>query len=269
MNNLDNSTIQIKKQERVKANVFALTLTFIYTPLLIYNFILINRSYSDRIVELGNFKYVSGILLRIFIICIIVALIQKVINIKFKVRDIFQFKQAILLNIILFIVIFLITINFFGIIISKNSFYIASYLGAASLILYVTLTEYSTQKMGIYNEKLEEFVKYSTERKFTFKQDLRDSLLVDSSKPLEIFADIVKDQSECLLFKHDVKNIGKYFTYFVQSYTKQDVVYVIICFSKTGKEINSVLTYQGEYTIDDFEKNLAMLNNQINTYLQK
>ncbi len=269
MNNLSNASAKIKQEEKYKARMMILILTLVYAPLLTYNYLLINSDFTSRIEELGKYKYFSGIFIRIAIICLIAVAIQKIINIKLKVRDVLELKFDLLVSFVIFIVGFIVTLEIREIDIYEYSFYIASYLATCCLILYVSLTEYSTSKMGIYNEEVEDFVHYSTERKFIFKLDLRDSELVDSEAPLEDLNSIVKKQCKELPYANDLDNAGKYYSYLVQSYIKDDIVFVTIGFSNTGKELNKIITLKGKYSLAEFQEHLDTLNDNINIYLKK
>ncbi len=269
MNNLINACDKIKQEEKYKARMVALILTFIYSPLLIYNYLQINSEFTSRVEELGKYKYFSGIFIRIAIICLIVVIIQKIINLKFKVRDIEELKIDILFSFIIFIISFIIVLKINEIGIMNNSYYISSYLATSCLLLYISLTEYNTSKMGIYNTEVKDFVYYSTERKFIFKLDLRESELVDSNTPLEDLTTIVSNQYNELPYANDLKNAGKYYSYLVQSYIYDDKVYIALGFSNTGKELNKIITLNGVYDKEEFQKQLDLLNDSINIYLKK
>lgn len=269
MNNLQKLNTKTKKLEETKARILALIMTLIYTPLFIYNFIVLYNDYSQRIEEVGSLKFFTGILIRIIIICLILVAIEKLINIKLKVRDVDEFKQKLMLLYIPYIIIFIVFINYKDISIVNNSDKISIYLAACGILMYLSATEYSTNKMGMYNEHLDKFITYPLERKFSFKQDLRESELKDSSNPIEILTSIVEKQTEELPYGKDLNNLGKYKTYYIQSYKDNDKVYVIVGYSKTGRQIDSVITFEGIYDVTDYEEKLENLNNKVNIYLRR
>lgn len=263
----ENISKAIKDREGKKARYAALTLAVIYIPTLLFTFQFV---YNKFVLEenLTNFKYATLVLTVALIISFILLAIVTIINKKFYVRDKQELRNAYIFSFLVYSIIQLLYLTKVGMFIHANSFYVFTFIIANALIQVLFLFDYELNDLGIYTNDIEEFIFYSTERKFVFKNDLRNTEIESSDDPLMYLEQVVKTQSNELKYSEDEKNIGKYFTYFIQKYDYNDLVYILIYFSNTGKKNDKILTLNKHYSKEEYEQKLNILNETINEYLK-
>lgn len=260
---------KIKKTEDRKARYAVIFFSLIYIPAFIANYIYLYNQIENSVESPSVYRYLFTVVLSTSIICLVIAIIQKLVNLKFKIRNKVEFRQALIFSYLIFIICYLLFLTNRSFSIIDSAVYVASYITIAGLVLFAFLTEYNVNKMGIYTQQLNKYVNYKTDRTFTFKLDLTDSELVNSKKPLEDLTEIVEKQTTELKFADDLGNIGKYYSYTIQSHFYEEFVFVVIGFSKTGKTIDKVISVNSSYYKEDFEEKMQLLNNAVNLYLRR
>ncbi|MFV0499657.1 MAG: hypothetical protein ACK5NF_06495 [Bacilli bacterium] len=261
-----NISAKVVKFEERKARRVALLLAIFYIPSLLTIF---HYLYTSLIAtnEITKFKFFTLSITISLIISVIISLFLKLINAKFYVRDKQELRQAFVLSFLLYSTLQLLYTRYFNLKLSFASVYIVMFIICNGFITLLFAFDYNVSKLGVYTDDLSKFIFYETERKFQFKSDLRSYGLNTSKNPLLELNDIINNQSITLPYRDDLHNIGKYYTYYIQRYTNNDRVYVLIQFSSSGRSFDEVISVNSSYQIDEYEKILQILNNSINNYL--
>ncbi len=263
----ENIKKHVKDREGRKARYAALILAIIYIPTLLFTFQFIyNRFVIEE--QLGHFKYTTLVLVVALIISLILMSVITILNKKYYIRDKQELKSAYVFSFLIYSIIQLLYLTKVSISIEANGFYIFTFIISNALIFLLFIFDYELHKLGVYTDDIEDFVFYSTERKFAFKNDLRKVEFEEALDPLLHLEKLVEKQSKQLRFYEDEANIGKYFTYFIQKYDHNDRVYILIYFSNTGKKNDKVLSLNKHYSKEEYQEKLEKLNNTINDYLK-
>ncbi len=257
---------KVQAIEGKKARYTALVLAIIYIPILINSFTII----YDRFViqeQLTNFKYITLVGVVSFLTAIVLMFILFIINKKYYIRDKRELRNAFIFSFLIYSMSQLLHLSKTNFVIADNTFYTFTFIFIHGVVFYLFLFDYDVSKLGTYNSTIEEFVFYETERKFVFKNDLREEKLNTSPDPIGDLTLLVKKQTEQLSYSDDHSSVGKYFTYYLQKYNYKDSVHVLIYFSSTGKKLDEILSINHTYDIDSYESKLEELNNAVNNYL--
>lgn len=257
------SYIKYREEQKAKKNIILISV--IYIPLLFIEFFVVYH----KIIKHEIFtvpKYMLFVTLLALLTAIFIGIIQKFINKKYFVRDKKEFKNGLIFSYLIYIVFQLLTIAYLRIDFEAYAIDIAFFIIANGTLLYIFVTDYDTANMGIYTDRIGDYVFYNIERKFSFKNELTEQDFEDSMDPLQVLTDIIKEQTDILAMKDDLKHLGKYPFYFVQSYKYDDKYYVCICYSETGKKCNKVISVNNAYSEEIYDERLEHLNNAINIY---
>ncbi|MFV0423994.1 MAG: hypothetical protein ACK5K7_00255 [Bacilli bacterium] len=259
--------IEVKKRESQKARSVALIMAFVYIPLLLISFHYIYQNFI-KTESLSKFRFTTLAFVVAIIISFVLIILLTYINKKFYIRDKRELKQAFTFSFLVYSSFQLIYLALFDLKIEGYEFYILSFILIQGITFFLFLFDYNLHALGVYTDALEDFVFYSTERKFMFKNDIRKHNLQESKDPLDDLKSIVEEQTKILAYKDDLDNIGKYFTYFIQKYDHEDKVYVLIYFSNTGKRNDQTLSMNHAYSKSIYDSKLKELNSTINKYLE-
>lgn len=263
----ENINQETKVKESRKARISAIVLSVIYYPILLAVFNYYYKVFIEKN-ELTLFKFASLSLLTAVIISSIIAVITKIISRKYYIRDKQELKNAFIFSFLIYAIIQILYLLSDGLLTVDTRLHVGIYIFATGVVFYIFLFDYDVSKLGIYTNDFEDFIFYSTERKFIFKNDLRAIELQNSNDPLDELTTIVKNQKEELPLQNDLNNIGKYYTYFIQKYDYEDKVYVLIFFSHTGKRTDEIISNNKSYSKEEYSSKLETLNDEINTYLK-
>lgn len=257
--------VKVREEKKALKNVLFLSILYIPTLILLFNYIY-NRFIATN--ELTIFKYTLLVMMFAVAISFVLSLIQLIINRKFYVRDIKEFKMAFIFSYLVYTIIQLIVLRIQNYNIAENEFSIAIFNIVTGIIIYIIVTDYDVTKMGIYTDKLGDYVFYKIDRNFKFKLDLNNVNLTIDRDPIGALKGIVDSQTKTLPLADDLKNIGKYYHYIVKSYKKDNRIYSVVCFSNTGKRCDNILSVDVVYSEEMYATKLEELNNSVNIYLR-
>lgn len=253
-------------RESQKSRSIALIISFLYIPALLFLFHYIYNTFI-KTESLTKFKYTTLIMTLSVLLSLVLLVLITYINKKFYIRDKTEFKYAFFFSYLVYMCLQLIYLRAVKIAISEIEFYLLIYIIVNGLTFLLLLFDYNVNSLGVYTEELKDFIMYSTERKFIFKNEISAEELIESKDPLTKLQKIVEAQSKELKYKDDKNNSGKYFTYYIQKHETEKKVYVLIYFSYTGKKFDEILSVNQSYSKEKYEEKLETLNNTINEYL--